>query len=99
MALIIGRIKCCFCGEKKGFMHSVHNYGIYGGVRKRIFYHTECLELIEVNPEKYGHNMVDKALDIIELKRKCIKHNNIIKQDHQDKLDTLRTHNFERMIP
>ena len=100
MALVIGKIKCCFCGEKRGVFHSVHQYGIYGETGKRFFYHPECLELIETYPEVYGHKAVDMALHIHELKEKAIKIcNGAIIPEFKEKIEKLQQYNFERMMP
>ena len=76
MAFIIGKIKCYFCGSKDGLFQSVCKHGIYGNVGKRFFYHQECLEMIETEPEKFGHIMADRAIIINDLKKECIKNNN-----------------------
>ena len=101
MAFIIGKIKCHFCGEKNGILHSVHEYGIYENeIRKRTFYHPECLKLVEIYPEQSGHRMMDMAIYINDLRkeneRKCNK--KIIK-DFKKKIEKLRQNHFERMIP
>ena len=100
MALILGRIKCYFCEEKEGFMQSVHAFGIYGEMGKRLFYHLECLEIIEIEPEKFNHIMVDKAIHITNLKKRCMEnHNDYIIKKHRNKVETLHKNNFERMMP
>ena len=72
MTFIIGKIKCYFCKGKDGLIHSVCDYGMYRDIGSRIFYHPECLEMVEINPEKFGHKMMDKALHISELREQCI---------------------------
>ena len=72
MAIILGKIKCCFCGIKDGLIHSVCDHGIYGDIGKRIFYHPECLQMVELNPEKFGHIMIDKAINIGDLRKENI---------------------------
>jgi len=101
MAIIFGKVKCYFCGEKSGVMQSVHEFGVYASdIGKRIFYHQECLEMIEIEPEKHGHRMVDKALNIIELKKKCMKmYNSDIVSNYKKKIEALHRNNFERMMP
>ncbi|MHA1701004.1 MAG: hypothetical protein ACTSWK_01925 [Promethearchaeota archaeon] len=100
MALVIGKIKCYFCGEKDGVFQSVCKYGIYGDVGKRYFYHQECLEMIEVNPEKFGHIMADRAIQINDLKEACLKKfNSSIVEKFKEKIDRLHKNNFERMMP
>jgi len=100
MAFTIGKLKCYFCQGKNGLLHSVCEYGIYGGVSSRIFYHPECLELVEINPEKFGHKVMDKALHIIELRELCIKQcNNNIIEVFNKKVEKLNTNHFERMMP
>lgn len=100
MALILGKLKCFFCEKKEGVLYSVHQYGIYGDVGGRIFYHTECLEMVQLNPEKYGHNWADKAIQIDDLfeknREKC---NNNLAKDFQKKVDKLHQSHFERMMP
>ena len=99
MALIIGKPKCIFCAEKKGLLHSVHAYGSYGEVGKRHFYHDECLQMVELEPEKFGHIMTDRALFIHELKEQNMRYNNRIIPDHKEKVQKLNIKNFERMMP
>ena len=100
MALILGKVKCFFCNDKDGVIHSVCNYGIYGGARQRTFYHLECLELVETYPETFGHKMMDKAIWINEQAKRCMKNcnENIIK-NFNDKIEKLHRSNFERMMP
>ena len=100
MALIIGKIKCCFCKEKGGWIHSVHQYGIYGDVGGRIFYHPECLEMVEIDPEKFGHTMMDKAIQINDLRKSNIRdYNNDLVDNFKKKVEKLHANHFERMIP
>ena len=100
MALTLGKIKCCFCNKKDGIITSVCDYGCYGEIGKRIFYHEECLQLIEAEPEKFGHRMMDKAISINDLKTACKKKfNNDIIPKFKKKVSKLNTYNFERMMP
>jgi len=101
MALILGRLKCCFCGHKKGVLHSVHAYGIYeNDLGKRYFYHPECLELVEMSPEKHGHKKMDLALEINDRRKENLrKTNEKIIPDFKEKVDQLHTNHFERMMP
>jgi hypothetical protein len=100
MALWSFKPKCCFCGEKKGFLHSVHGYGIYGEMGARVYYHPECRNAVEVSPEEYGHINVDKALHIDELEEYCIRNtNSSIVQDFKEKIEKCHTNHFSRMIP
>lgn len=100
MAFTIGKIKCCFCEEKDGIIHSVCAYGIYGDIGKRIFYHPECLEMIEIEPEKFGHIMMDKAININDLRKMNIKKcNDSIIEIFKKKVEKLNSNHFERMIP
>ena len=101
MALIFGSLKCCFCEGKMGLFHSVHSYGIYAyDMGKRIFYHPECLEIVEMDPEKYGHKMIDLAIEISDRRKENIKQTNSkIIQEHKEKIETLHRNNFERMMP
>jgi hypothetical protein len=92
--------KCVFCGKKGGILHSVHAYGMYGDIGKRHFYHDECLQLIECEPEKFGHKVVDMALYINELKEQCISRvNSKIAKEFKEKVETLQAKSFERMMP
>ena len=99
MALVIGKIKCFFCSGKAGFFHSVHAYGIYGDVGKRLFYHPECLEMIEQEPEKFGHILADKAIHINELKERNMDRNVNLRKALEEKVEKLHRFNFERMMP
>lgn len=99
MAWVIGKIKCYFCSAKGGLFHSVHDYGIYGDVGGRIFYHPECLEMVEVDPEKFGHILTDKAIHIHELKERNIKVNEGLEEVLKNKVEKLHRFNFERMMP
>ena len=100
MAFQIGKHKCYFCEDKHGFFHSVHDYGVYGDVGKRIYYHPECLEMVETEPEKFGSVMMDKAIFINERKLENIKKtNSSIVENHRKKVDELHRMNFERMMP
>jgi len=96
----IGKLQCYFCGGKTGVFHSVHAYGIYGGMGKRVHYHPECLEMAETYPEYYGHQMVDKALHIHELRERNEKNtNNNITENIRNKVEKLQQYNYERMMP
>jgi len=102
MALILGKIKCCFCNKKDGVITSVCSYGSYGDgdVDGRIFYHEECLQLIEAEPEKFGHRSMDKAIDINSRKKRCNNHfNNNIITNFKKKVEKLNSDSFERMMP
>jgi hypothetical protein len=101
MAIIFGKIKCAFCDRKTGFMCSVHGYGMYAlDVTKRTFYHPECLELIQMYPEAFGHRKADLALDILQrMKENKKRTNKSIIPDYQKKLETLRESHFENMMP
>lgn len=99
MTIILGKVKCYFCGEKNGVFQSVCNYGIYGDVGKRLFYHQECLEMVEKDPEKFGHIMIDRAIQINDLKKECIKFNHTVEEKFKQKVEKLHTQNFERMMP
>jgi len=99
MALIIGKLKCYFCGKKTGFFHAVHQYGIYGELGKRIFYHPECLEMIEVDPERFGHILANRALHIGELKTQNLNINKELEANLNKKVEQLHLNHFERMMP
>lgn len=100
MVLILGKIKCWFCGGKDGVIHSVCEYGIYGDAGKRIFYHQECLEMVEVYPEIFGHKTMDKAIHIDDLRKKNMeKCNSKLVKEFNKKIDTLHRNHFERMMP
>ena len=92
--------KCVFCDRKNGFFHSVHAYGIYGELGERLYYHPECLSMVEMDPEKFGHKMVDKALHLNELKERNDRNcNNQIVATHEKEVAKLQQQNFERMMP
>lgn len=100
MAIIIGKIKCLFCEKPGGDMHSVHKYGIYGDIGKRLFYHEECLKAVNLNPEFYGHLMVDKALYIHELQEKNYKdYTRHAVKKFRDKIEKCHANVFKRMLP
>jgi hypothetical protein len=100
MPLIIGKIKCYFCKEKDGFMYSVCDYGIYGDVGRRIFYHPECLEVVQINPENSGHTLMDKAIHIDDLRKENIKQcNKNLIEDFKKKIEKLHQSHFEKMMP
>jgi len=99
MALTIGRLKCYFCCDKDGVLESVCDYGIYGDVGGRIHYHMECLQMVEVSPEKFGSIMMDKAIHINELRRACMKVNKELEPVFKRKIAQLFKDNFERMMP
>ncbi len=97
---IFGKIECCFCGKKDGVIHSVCEYGIYGGVGKRRFYHPECMEMVEIDPEKFGHKLIDIAIHINDLRKQNIeKCNRSIVKRFNKKVEQLHQNNFERMMP
>ena len=99
MHFIIGSIKCYFCNKKAGIMESVHKYGIYDtDVGSRIFYHSECLEIIERDPERSGPLDVDKAINISELRKKNREYNLEIIPEYNEKIQELKSNNFERML-
>ena len=100
MVFQIGKHKCWFCEQKKGVFHSVHDHGIYGEMGKRIYYHPECLEMVEIEPEKFGHIMMDKALKIADLRDECIRrHNRHIVSSYHERAERLNQQHFERMMP
>jgi len=101
MGFVVGQLKCWFCGKKEGVLQSVHEYGIYEtDVGERIFYHQECLELVEVSPEKFGHKHADKAISINDLRKQNEDHfNNKIIEKFEKKVESLHQSNFERMMP
>jgi hypothetical protein len=99
MAIIIGKVKCRFCKEKDGVIHSVCEHGIYGEVGQRIYYHPECLEMVQMDPEKFGHRMIDMAIKIEEQRKECIEdYNNHIVEEYKKKVEKLHRHHFERMM-
>ena len=100
MPFILGKIKCYFCRKKGGLIHSICDYGIYGEIGKRIFYHPECLEMVQLKPEKFGHGWADKAIHIEELRNENIENcNSSIVDDFNEKVETLHRIHFERMMP
>jgi hypothetical protein len=100
MGVVIGKIKCCFCGTKGGIIHSVNEYGIYGEIGKRMFYHPECLEIRQIYPTAFDHRSVDMAIKIVELiQENERKDNSHIIQSYKDKAKTLERSHFEQLIP
>ena len=101
MAIILGKIKCCFCGKKHGLLYSVYGSGIYfSDIGKRYFYHPECLELVQLSPEKFGHRIMDLAVDICDKKKHCKEtFNNKIIPNFEEKVKKLKTEHFNNMIP
>lgn len=62
------KVRCCFCDETRGFLHSVHDWGMYKTeLGRRIFYHPGCLGVVTCEPEFSGSINVDKALNILNL--------------------------------
>lgn len=100
MVLIIGKIKCCFCKKKHGVMHSVHDYGIYGDVDKRIFYHPECLEIRQIYPTSFDHKSIDMAVFIVDqLKENHKETNSHIIDKYENNVRKLEVSHWDRMIP
>ena len=100
MAWTLGKIKCCFCNDRDGIIHSVCDYGIYGDVGGRIFYHPECLEMVEWKPEKFGHRMMDKAINICDLQIQNTNNcNQTIVERFNRKVEKLHQKHFEKMMP
>lgn len=101
MAFIIGNVKCFFCGKKQGFFHSCHGYGIYADeIKRRVFYHPECLELVQMYPEIFGHRKVDRALVILDqIKKNKRQINSDIISNHEKKRQKLLDSHFENMMP
>ena len=97
MALILGKIKCHFCGKKNGVIHSVHAYGVYANdVGKRTFYHPECLEIVEIYPEESGHKIMDMAIYINDLRKENIKKcNKKIIKDFKERVEKLHQNHFD----
>lgn len=100
MAIILGKIKCLFCGQKGGNINSVHQYGIYGEIGKRHFYHPECLESVDREPEFYGHLMADKAIFIHDLQeRGHTNYNSSVVKKHKEQIEKCHANAFQRMLP
>lgn len=99
MAITIGKIKCCFCKDKDGLLHSVCDHGIYGEVGRRIYYHPECMEMVQMEPEKFGHRAIDMAIKIEEQRKECIEDfNDNIVDEYKKKVEKLHRAHFERMM-
>jgi len=97
---VFGKIRCYFCNAKNGLFHAVHDYGVYGDVGKRIFYHPECLEMVEMDPERFGHKWADKAINIGELRKRNIDDcNKTLVEVFEKRVETLHKNHFERMMP
>jgi hypothetical protein len=99
MAVTIGKIRCYFCATKDGIMESVCDYGIYGDVGRRIHYHPQCLQMVELSPEAHGNIMMDKAIFINERRKECMGFNDDIEKVFKKKVERLKRNNFERMFP
>ena len=100
MGFVVGKLKCCFCKAKEGILQSVHTHDIYGDVGRRIYYHQECLEIVEVEPQKFSHRTVDKAIQINDLRKANEEHyNSKIIEKYKKKVESLQKSNFERMMP
>jgi len=99
MGFVVGKLKCCLCGKKDGLIRSVCAHGIYGEVGKRVYYHQECLEMIEAEPEKFGHKLIDKVLHINERIKRCERFNINNVDNFKKKVETLHRQSFERMMP
>lgn len=86
------KVRCTFCDDEHGFLHSVHGHGVYANdLGYRIFYHPMCLNNVMCNPESNNTKDVDQALNIMELKSVNESYNKekIIKQDN--KISRLKT--------
>ena len=99
MTIILGKVKCVFCNNKNGLIHSICDYGIYGEIGRRIHYHPECLELVQMYPESFGHRKVDMALKIIDMIQECKNFNKNIISKYEKKLEKLKISHFENMMP
>jgi hypothetical protein len=99
MAYILGKIKCCFCGNVDGEITSVPKYGIYEEVGHRTFFHDECLEAIQLEPEKYGHKIVDIAIDIQDRLKDAKAMNKRIISKWKEHIEKLHQGHIERMMP
>ena len=80
-------------------MESVCDHGIYGNVGGRIFYHHECLQMVEMEPEKFGHIVADKAININDLRKDGMKFNEKLEGKFKRKVEQLQRNHFERMLP
>lgn len=80
-------------------MESVCDHGIYGDVGGRIFYHAECLQMIEMSPEKHGHVLADRAININDLRKQGLKFNDNIEEKFKKQVAKLQRNHFERMLP
>lgn len=56
--------KCFLCKQTGNGLKWVSQYGIYMEANKHYAYHPECLKAVLCDPEKYGHEIVDMALQI-----------------------------------
>lgn len=62
--------RCSFCKKRRN-LSFVLAYGIYGQCAfQKYAYHNKCLEKVMEDPEKYGHKLVDKALEIVDAIKK-----------------------------
>ena len=100
MAIILGKVKCHFCKGYMGILHSVHGYGVYANeIEKRVYYHPEYIELIQMYPESHLSIDVDMALWIIERKKENQKTNDDIIPNYEKKCEKLKLSHFENMMP
>lgn len=100
MAWIIGKIKCCFCNKSEGMLKAVPCYGIYSEESdKKVFFHHECLEVVQENPEKFGHAIVDMAVDIQDRIDSATETNRKIVKTFKHNIEKLQRAHFERMMP
>lgn len=93
------KLKCCFCDNRNGFLQSVHQYGIYGEVGKRTFFHQECLEEVELHPEVAGHKKIDMAININDIIEENKRDNKKIIRAIKKKYKKLQRASLERMMP
>ena len=68
LSMIFGR-KCCLCGDGEN-LSRVQSYFAYS--KDYYDYHYGCLQTVLNNPELWGHQMVDTAIDL----EQCIAHRN-----------------------
>jgi hypothetical protein len=90
---IINKItkRCIFCKGKDGCEY-VPAFGIYGDVIAGNWYHKECLTEVICNPEKYSHNKVDMAIDIVDRIKESNRQEKMAQKDREWRCEYLKQH-------
>lgn len=98
MALIIGKLKCCFCNSSVGFFHSVETRGRDSEINGRIFYHDECLKIAEKEYRSYkDKKLIQQVLRIHNLKENSIMSNKAIVENHSSRIERISSISLKRL--